>query len=110
MKGSSHVTGLVTSRYDVTPELWVVRIRPEKEIQFVPGQYVTIGLAGERKVIERPYSLISSPCDPELEFFVELVHGGRVSAAEPRTSSVSIRINSDSSRPIPPLTSVATPT
>ena len=75
---SRHVKGRVTSRRDITSKLWVITIRPEKQIPFIPGQYITIGLAGVSKIIERPYSLVSSPRDPDLEFFVELVPDGQL--------------------------------
>ncbi|HOK47125.1 MAG TPA: FAD-binding oxidoreductase [Bryobacteraceae bacterium] len=78
MTDSKHIAAVITSRRDVTPELWIVRVRPEEPIQFVPGQYVTIGLPGEGRLIERPYSVVSSPREPELEFFVELVPGGHL--------------------------------
>jgi ferredoxin--NADP+ reductase len=73
---SKHLKGRITSRRNVSSTLWVITVRPEKPIPFIPGQYVTIGLAGDSKIVERPYSLASSPREPELEFFVELVVGG----------------------------------
>ena len=74
---SKHLKGRITSRRDVTATLWIITVRPEKPIAFIPGQYVTIGLPGDRKIVERPYSLASSPREPELEFFIELVADGR---------------------------------
>jgi ferredoxin--NADP+ reductase len=43
---------------------------------FTAGQYATIGIAIDGDVIERPYSIVSSPHEPFLEFFIELVPGG----------------------------------
>jgi ferredoxin--NADP+ reductase len=78
MFGLKHVKGIVTERRDVTDGLWIVRVRPEQRIQFVPGQYVTIGLPTEEKLVERPYSVASAPQEPELEFFLEVVPGGKL--------------------------------
>jgi ferredoxin/flavodoxin---NADP+ reductase len=74
-----HVSAVVTSRRDVSSDLWIVRIQPEEKIVFAPGQYVTVGLPGETRLLERPYSVASSPRDAELEFFLELVPGGHLS-------------------------------
>lgn len=43
---------------------------------FAPGQAVKLGLGGVR----RSYSIVSAPHEPFLEFFVELVPGGAMSA------------------------------
>ena len=79
MTDAKHTRGAVVSRRDVTDELWVVRLRPEERIEFQPGQYVTVGLPGDGKLIERPYSVASSPREPELEFFLEIVREGQLS-------------------------------
>ena len=60
MTNSKHMRGVVTSRRDVTDELWVVRVRPEEPIAFRAGQYVTVGLPEAEKLIERPYSVASA--------------------------------------------------
>lgn len=78
MTDAKHTTAVVTSRRDISADLWIVRIRPEEPISFAPGQYVTIGLPGGGRLIERPYSVVSSPREPELEFFLELVPGGHL--------------------------------
>jgi ferredoxin--NADP+ reductase len=79
MSDKKHMAGMVVSRLNITDELWVVRIRPEERIDFEPGQYVTVGLPGETGLIERPYSVASSPRESELEFFLEIVHEGKLS-------------------------------
>ena len=79
MYPSKHVKGIVTERRVITGELWIVRLRTESKITFTSGQYVTIGLPLGGKLIERPYSVASSPCDRELEFFLEVVPGGKLS-------------------------------
>ena len=79
MTDAKRMTGVVTSRRDITDELWVVRVRPEQAIAFRPGQYVTVGLPSEARLIERPYSVASAPRETELEFFLELIRKGRLS-------------------------------
>lgn len=78
MNDSKHVKALVTSRRDVSAGLWIVQVRPEEKISFMAGQYVTAGLPDAGKLVERPYSVASSPEQPELEFFLELVPGGHL--------------------------------
>jgi len=80
MTTSKHVPAVVTLRRDVSSDLWIVRLRPDEKIPFLPGQYVTVGLPGEDRLIERPYSVASSPRDEQLEFFLELVPGGHLSS------------------------------
>ncbi len=79
MTAAKHVPAVVTSRRDVSSDLWVVRIRPAERIAFTPGQYVTVALNDGNRLVERPYSVASSPRDRELEFFIELVPGGHLS-------------------------------
>jgi len=59
----------VLKRKDYTPDLWIVWIEKPEGFTFKPGQYCTIGSDG----IERAYSIVSSPHEPALELFVELV-------------------------------------
>lgn len=74
----THIRGIVTSRRDVTGELWIVRVQPEAPLSFVPGQYFTVGLLTGSKMVERPYSVASAPGEPELEFFLEEVPEGKL--------------------------------
>ena len=59
----------LVERRDITDDLMVIKLRPEADIGFKPGQYCTLGLGG----IERAYSIVSSPHETDLEIFVELV-------------------------------------
>ena len=59
----------LVERIDYTPDLIVIRLKPEMEFTFKPGQYCTLGLEG----IERAYSIASAPEEDLLEIFVELV-------------------------------------
>lgn len=71
-----YAVGRIVARRDITPDLWAIRIRPEEPFPFRPGQYATIGVQLEEKVLERPYSIVSAPEEPELELFIELIPGG----------------------------------
>ena len=68
--------GRITWRKDHAPDLWSVRIAPEKPIPFQPGQYLTLGVEDGTRMIERAYSICSAPAEPELELFFELVPQG----------------------------------
>lgn len=59
----------ITRREDLTEDLWKIWLEPAQPFMFKPGQYCTIGADG----IERPYSIVSSPDEPEIELFIELV-------------------------------------
>jgi len=58
--------------------MWMIPHRPAARIQVTPGQYATLGVHGEEKRSERPYSIVSSPYENEIEFFFELVPNGEL--------------------------------
>src|SRR5260370_31008179 len=66
----------MTERVDFGPDLWMIRIHSGGEFKFVPGQYATLGVEGPQKRSERPYSIVSSAYENEMEFFFELVPDG----------------------------------
>lgn len=66
----------ITYRRDIAPDLWIVRLDPGGDFHFAAGQYATLGLFTSGVRNERPYSIVSSPYEPELEFFLELVANG----------------------------------
>jgi ferredoxin/flavodoxin---NADP+ reductase len=68
--------GVLTSRRDLSDDLWIIKVRPACDLAFRPGQYATIGVPVDGKLIERPYSIVSSPEEAELELFIELVPEG----------------------------------
>jgi ferredoxin/flavodoxin---NADP+ reductase len=73
----THQKAEITWRKDVAADLWSIRIRPQHPVPFIAGQYATLGMVLDEQVIERPYSIVSSPLEDEMEFFFELVpHGG----------------------------------
>jgi ferredoxin/flavodoxin---NADP+ reductase len=71
-----HHWARITKRVDFAPDLWMVRLDPGAEFTFVPGQYATLGIERGARRLERPYSIVSSPYEKELEFFFELVPQG----------------------------------
>ena len=68
----------VTFRQDHAEDLWTLRVRPEQRLAFQPGQYATLGLEEGGKIVERAYSICSSPLEDEIEFFFELVSEGHL--------------------------------
>ena len=68
----------ITRREDFGPDLWMLRVQPSGEFKFTPGQYATLGVQGLDKRSERPYSIVSSPHESEIEFFFELVPQGEL--------------------------------
>jgi ferredoxin--NADP+ reductase len=68
----------IVERKDFATDLWMVRIAPEEPVSFVAGQYATLAVEKDGKRVERAYSIVSSPYEAELEFFVELVPEGEL--------------------------------
>ena len=66
----------ITKRVDFSHDLWSIRIQPAGEFKFTPGQYATLGIEGMDRHSHRPYSIVSSPHESEIEFFFELVPNG----------------------------------
>ncbi len=66
----------IVERKDFSSDLWMIRVDPSTEFRFAPGQYATLGVRTPTKHIERPYSIVSSPYEDFLEFFIELVPQG----------------------------------
>jgi len=73
-----YVQGRVVERRDLTSDLWSIRIAHEGGFIFKPGQYATLGVPADPKPLERPYSIVSSPSEPTIEFLLELVDEGVV--------------------------------
>ena len=71
-----HYRARIAKRTDFAPDLWMIRIDPGAEFSFAPGQYATLGVENDGHRIERPYSIVSSPYEKEIEFFFELVPDG----------------------------------
>jgi ferredoxin-NADP reductase len=70
---------VLTKREDLTPSLalfWVAY--QDQPVAFEPGQYLTIGVESGGKLIQRPYSIASSPRvqGDGAEMYIRLVDGG----------------------------------
>jgi len=74
-----YAAATVVARRDPAPDLWIIRIRTETELPYRPGQYVTVGLPSTGRIVERPYSICSSPVEDEIELFIERVPDGELS-------------------------------
>jgi ferredoxin/flavodoxin---NADP+ reductase len=68
----------ITKRTEISNDLWVIRVDPGGPFPFTAGQYATLGVATAQGLVERAYSIVSSPYERELEFFFELVHDGEL--------------------------------
>ncbi|NLH71679.1 MAG: ferredoxin--NADP reductase [Verrucomicrobia bacterium] len=92
------LNAVVTLRNQVSPWLMILQVVPDgwEFPDFRPGQFVSLGLSGNRprcaaaepersapppdKLIKRAYSIASSPVNREfLEFYIALVPGGALS-------------------------------
>ena len=73
-----HYTARILERRDLSEDLWVIRVDPGGPFQFKAGQYATLGVDHGDKRIERAYSIVSSPYEEGLEFFIELVPQGEL--------------------------------
>ncbi|HEV1996117.1 MAG TPA: FAD-binding oxidoreductase [Candidatus Acidoferrum sp.] len=68
----------IIERKDFAADLWMIRVDPGGEFKFTAGQYATLGVETPAKVVEKPYSIVSSPYEQGIEIFVELVPEGEL--------------------------------
>jgi ferredoxin--NADP+ reductase len=76
---SAFYNATLTRRVDQTESLAFFWVSFTGEpVAFEPGQYLTIGVESDGKLVQRPYSVASSPriIDEGYEFYVRLVNGG----------------------------------
>ncbi|HET7677213.1 MAG TPA: ferredoxin--NADP reductase [Candidatus Limnocylindrales bacterium] len=76
---SAFYNARLTRREDLTPELAFFWVAFDGEpVAFEPGQYLTIGVESNGKLVQRPYSVASSPrqADEGYEYYVRIVEGG----------------------------------
>ena len=70
----------ILAREDMHQSLAYVWVKFDEEpTPFLPGQYMTIGVFVDGKIVQRPYSVASDPAaagDSGYEFYVRLVQGG----------------------------------
>src|SRR4029077_16059598 len=73
-----HYTARILERKDLSEDLWVIKVDPGGAFTFKAGQYATLGVGGEGTRIARGASIVSSPYEEALEFFLELVPQGEL--------------------------------
>ena len=78
------VEGRVAERIDWTDRLHSLRIEAQID-PFRAGQFTKLGLSIDGEIVGRPYSLVSVPGDPLLEFYFSTVKEGPLS---PRLSAL----------------------
>src|SRR5271157_4930989 len=71
-----HYEARIIERRDIAHDLWLIRVEPGGPFKYLAGQYATLGVEHEGKRLERAYSIVSSPYEETLEFFIELVPQG----------------------------------
>jgi ferredoxin/flavodoxin---NADP+ reductase len=78
MAGSpdKYYSARIVDRRDVSADLCILRVDPGGPLEYRAGQYATLGIERESVRTERAYSMVSSPYEEALEFFVELVPNG----------------------------------
>lgn len=78
MAGSpdKYYSARIVDRRDVSVDLCVLVMDPGGPLEYRAGQYATLGFEREGVRTERAYSMVSSPYEDALEFFVELVPNG----------------------------------
>lgn len=77
--GTTAYDATLVGRRDLTATIASFRVRSDAPpLSFVPGQYVTIGLAVDDRLVQRPYSIASSArrLEDGYELYVRLVPGG----------------------------------
>ena len=75
---ATHCPAELIERKAISANLAILRFRVSEQPSFTAGQFATIGIAVDGELVERPYSIVSSPHEPFLEFFIELVPGGSI--------------------------------
>ena len=71
-----HYRARILDRRDISQDLWILRMDPGGPFEYRAGQYATLGVERDGVRTERAYSIVSSPYEDALEFFVELVPQG----------------------------------
>jgi ferredoxin-NADP reductase len=75
---STEPNATLLGRTDVTDAIAAMRLRPDQPIPFAAGQYISLGLHREGRLIQRPYSPASAPGAPEIELLIRRVAGGEL--------------------------------
>jgi ferredoxin-NAD(P)+ reductase (naphthalene dioxygenase ferredoxin-specific) len=69
--------GTITNYTKVTDDVRVLRVKPNKPVDFTGGQYVQIQFGNESP---RSYSMATTAKDSELEFHIRIIPDGRVTS------------------------------
>ena len=80
LSGDKFYRARITEREEISHDLWKIKLDPGGKFDFVAGQYATLGVPHGDRLIERAYSIVSSPYESQLEIFFELVHQGSFNA------------------------------
>lgn len=78
---SPHYNASISAREDLTGSLTFFRVRFDGDPRpFLPGQYLTVGLASGQRLIQRPYSVASSARGPAdgYELYIRRIPGGEL--------------------------------
>jgi ferredoxin/flavodoxin---NADP+ reductase len=78
MATDKHFQAKVVDRKEIAPDLFLLHVESEQTLPYLAGQYATLGVDRDGKRIERPYSIVSSPYEKVMEFFVERVPHGEL--------------------------------
>jgi ferredoxin/flavodoxin---NADP+ reductase len=71
-----HYQARILDRRNLSEDLWLLHVDPGGPFKYLAGQYATLGIENDGTRIERAYSIVSSPYEDVLEFFIELVPQG----------------------------------
>ncbi len=76
MLPKGYLAATITRRDDFAEDLAAFWLRPAEPLAFEPGQYATLALEIDGRLVKRAYSVASAPHEAELEFYVECVADG----------------------------------
>jgi ferredoxin--NADP+ reductase len=76
---NQYVKLTLQNRTFFTDDLRVLSFKPEKPIDYNPGEYATLGVRTNGGLTMRQYSILSHPSEPTIRFFIERVDGGELS-------------------------------
>ncbi len=78
MDETKYISATVRGRQVIAEDLWSLQLEMSAPFSYKPGQYATLAVEDAEGVHERPYSIVSSPLEPLVQFFIELVPHGEV--------------------------------
>src|ERR1043165_3538647 len=80
LKAKMQTATLVEKRVFAGGRLGIFKLRPDQGNRswYQAGQYTPLGLDTPHGFVPRAYSIAGSPLDPDLEFYIALVDGGKL--------------------------------